>query len=85
IIAFEDDDAGDELFWEAVSTLVEADKVSVSFLQRRLRIGYSRAARLVDMMEERGIVSPPDNSKKREILIDHEQLEKLQERKSLTL
>ncbi|MDR1616204.1 MAG: DNA translocase FtsK [Syntrophomonadaceae bacterium] len=84
-MAFEDDEAGDELFWEAVGTLVEAKKASVSFLQRRLRIGYSRAARLVDMMEERGIVSSPDSNKKREILIDREQLEKLQERKSLTL
>lgn len=70
----------DELFWEAVRIFVESGKASVSLLQRRLRIGYSRAARLVDMMEERGIVSEPDNNKKREVLIDREQLAELYER-----
>ena len=68
---------GDELFWEAVSVFVDSQKASVSLLQRRLRIGYARAARLVDIMEERGIVSAIDSNKKREILIDSEQLEKL--------
>ncbi|WP_084728464.1 FtsK/SpoIIIE family DNA translocase [Thermosyntropha lipolytica] len=70
----------DELFWEAVRIFVESGRASVSLLQRRLRIGYSRAARLVDMMEERGIVSEPDNNKKREVLIDRKQLEELYER-----
>jgi S-DNA-T family DNA segregation ATPase FtsK/SpoIIIE len=70
-------DNGDELFWDAVQVFVDAEKASVSMLQRKLRIGYSRAARLVDMMEERGIVSELDNNKKREILIDQVQLEKL--------
>ncbi|MGI5920262.1 MAG: DNA translocase FtsK [Syntrophomonadaceae bacterium] len=72
-----DADYGDELFWEAVQIFVDAQKASVSMLQRKLRIGYSRAARLVDLMEERGIVSELDNNKKREILIDQMQLEKL--------
>ncbi|MDD3267748.1 MAG: DNA translocase FtsK 4TM domain-containing protein [Syntrophomonadaceae bacterium] len=71
------EDLGDELFWDAVTVFVESKKASVSLLQRRLRIGYSRAARLVDMMEERGLVSELDNNKKREVLIDNEQLEKL--------
>lgn len=70
-------DQGDELFWDAVTVFVDSEKASVSLLQRRLRIGYARAARLVDLMEERGIVSPIDTNKKREILIDSEQLEKL--------
>ncbi|MEN6463249.1 MAG: DNA translocase FtsK 4TM domain-containing protein [Syntrophomonas sp.] len=70
-------DYGDELFWDAVQVFVDAEKASVSMLQRKLRIGYSRAARLVDLMEERGIVSELDNNKKREILIDQVQLEKL--------
>jgi S-DNA-T family DNA segregation ATPase FtsK/SpoIIIE len=74
------DDYGDELFWDAVGVFVDSRKASVSLLQRRLRIGYSRAARLVDMMEERGLVSELDNNKKREILINREQLERLQNR-----
>ena len=72
-----DFDNGDDLFWDAVRVLVENQKASVSFLQRKLRVGYARAARLMDLMEERGIVSESDASKKREILIDEEQLEKL--------
>ena len=73
----------DDLFWDAVGVFVESQKASVSLLQRRLRIGYARAARLVDLMEERGIVSPLDANKKREILIDSEQLEKLYENRKL--
>ena len=70
-------DYEDEIFWDAVKVLVQNKKASVSFLQRKLRVGYSRAARLMDLMEERGIVSESDANKKREILIDEEQLEKL--------
>jgi S-DNA-T family DNA segregation ATPase FtsK/SpoIIIE len=72
-----ENDWGDDLFWDAVNVFVDSKKASVSLLQRRLRIGYARAARLVDLMEERGIVSEMDNNKKREILINSEQLEKL--------
>jgi len=72
-----DMDYGDELFWDAVRVLVENQKASVSLLQRKLRVGYARAARLMDLMEERGVVSESDNNKKREILIDEVQLEKL--------
>ncbi|HZK43614.1 MAG TPA: DNA translocase FtsK 4TM domain-containing protein [Syntrophomonadaceae bacterium] len=67
----------DDLFWEAVSVFVEGQKASVSLLQRRLRIGYARAARLVDTMEDRGIVSELKNNRTREILIDNEQFDKL--------
>lgn len=70
-------EADDEMFWEAVQVFVDSKKASVSLLQRKLKIGYARAARLVDCMEERGIVSEIDNNKKREILIDQEQLDKL--------
>lgn len=76
-------DNGDELFWDAVRVFVETKKASVSLLQRRLKVGYARAARLVDLMEDRGLVSPLDNNKKREILIDLDQLEKLMERNRL--
>jgi S-DNA-T family DNA segregation ATPase FtsK/SpoIIIE len=70
-------DFGDELFWDAVKVFVENKKASVSLLQRRLRIGYARAARLVDLMEDKGIVSELDNNKKREILVDNEYLERV--------
>ena len=70
-------EADDELFWEAVQVFVDSKKASVSLLQRKLKVGYARAARLVDSMEERGIVSEIDSNKKREVLIDQEQLDKL--------
>lgn len=78
-----EEDYGDDLFWDAVSVFVDNQKASVSFLQRRLRIGYARAARLVDLMEDRGIVSELDNNKRREVLINSEQLEMLQARNSI--
>ncbi len=78
-----EEDYGDELFWDAVNVFVEGRKASVSLLQRRLRVGYARAARLVDLMEDRGIVSEMDNNKKREVLIDSEQLDKLYSRSKL--
>ena len=58
----------DELYDEAIRIVVEMGKASTSTLQRRLRIGYGRAARLLDIMEEDGIVGPPDGSKPREVL-----------------
>lgn len=59
----------DELFDEAVQLVVNMQTASVSMLQRRFRIGYSRAARIVDQMEQRGIVGPPEGSKPRQVLI----------------
>ncbi len=58
----------DEVYDEAVRLVVESRKASTSLLQRRLRLGYGRAARLIDMMEKDGIVSAPDGSKPREVL-----------------
>lgn len=58
----------DELYDQAVRIVVEMGKASTSTLQRRLRIGYGRAARLLDIMEDDGIVGPPDGSKPREVL-----------------
>jgi DNA segregation ATPase FtsK/SpoIIIE, S-DNA-T family len=63
-----DDDGNDELFEDAVRLILEFGKASTSLLQRRLRIGYGRAAHLIDMMERDGIVGPADGSKPREIL-----------------
>lgn len=59
----------DPLYEEAKNLVIEADKASASFLQRRLRIGYARAARLLDLMEARGVIGPGDGAKPREILI----------------
>ena len=60
---------GDPLFEEAKKMVIEAKKASASLLQRRLRVGYARAARLIDMLEENGIVGPGEGAKPREILI----------------
>ena len=62
-------DADDELFDEAVRVVLETGQASISMVQRRLRVGYTRAARLIDMMELRGIVGPHVGSKAREILV----------------
>lgn len=59
----------DELYDEAVQLVIEMQTASVSMLQRRFRIGYSRAARIVDQMEMRGVVGPPEGSKPRQVLI----------------
>jgi len=59
----------DELFDEAARMVVAEGQASASFLQRRLRIGFSRAARLVDLMEQDGLLGPPRGSKPREVLV----------------
>jgi S-DNA-T family DNA segregation ATPase FtsK/SpoIIIE len=63
----------DELYDQAVQIVLEAKQASVSLLQRRMRVGYTRAARLIDSMEARGIVGPYEGSKPREVLITMEQ------------
>ena len=62
------DDGDDDMYEEARQTVMEAGKASTSFLQRKLRVGYARAARLVDMLEERGVIGPGDGAKAREVL-----------------
>ena len=75
-----DDDRGDEdeLLPAAVEVVLETGQASVSMLQRRLKLGYSRAARLVDQMEDRGIVGPFEGSKPRQLLITREKWQELQ-------
>lgn len=68
----------DPLFWEAVKLVVDSEQASVSMIQRRLKVGYARAARLVDQMEERGIVGPFEGSKPREVLLTLQQWEDMQ-------
>ncbi len=67
-IAGNDDDTGDELYEDAKQSVIEAGKASTSYLQRKLRIGYSRAARLIDILEENGVIGPQDGSRPRDIL-----------------
>jgi S-DNA-T family DNA segregation ATPase FtsK/SpoIIIE len=69
----------DELFYEALKVVVDFGHASASLLQRRLKIGYSRAARIIDQMEDRGLVSGYDGSKPREVLISKEDLIKFLE------
>jgi S-DNA-T family DNA segregation ATPase FtsK/SpoIIIE len=69
----EQEEVDDELYPQAVQVVVEAKTASVSLLQRRLRIGYTRAARLIDMMESHGIVGPYEGSKPREVRMTPEQ------------
>ena len=71
-------DEGDELLPAAVEVVLETGQASVSMLQRRLKLGYSRAARLVDQMEERGIVGPFEGSKPRQLLIDKAKWQEMQ-------
>ena len=68
----------DELLPAAIEVVVETGMASVSMLQRRLKLGYSRAARLVDQMEEKGIVGPSEGAKPRQILITKEQWVQMQ-------
>lgn len=68
----ENDFEEDELLPEVKKIILEADKASASLLQRRLRIGYARAARLLDILEEKGIIGPADGAKPREVLIKKE-------------
>ena len=64
------DEADDEMFPQALEVLKSSRRASTSMLQRRLRIGYNRAARLMEIMEARGIVGPENGSSPREILVD---------------
>ena len=69
---------GDELLPAAVEVILETGQASVSMLQRRLKLGYARAARIVDEMEEKGIVGPYEGSKPRQLLITKEQWQQMQ-------
>jgi S-DNA-T family DNA segregation ATPase FtsK/SpoIIIE len=68
-VVMEVDSADEPIFKDAVGVVIEARKASTSLLQRRLRIGYGKAARLIESMEEQGIVGPADGSRPREVLV----------------
>ena len=67
--SLEDEGEEDELYEDARMTVIDAGKASTSFLQRKLGVGYARAARLVDMLEERGVVGPGSGAKPRDVLV----------------
>jgi hypothetical protein len=69
-LVFDSDEDGDELLPEAVEVIFQAKKASASLLQRRLKVGYARAARLLDLLEEQGVIGPADGAKPRELLIN---------------
>lgn len=69
--------ADDPLIWEAAEIVVNSGLGSTSNIQRRLSVGYSRAGRIMDMLEEKGVVGPPNGSKPREVLVDTMELESL--------
>ncbi len=68
------DEDSDELLSEARTVIVQAGKASASLLQRRLRIGYARAARILDILEEQGVIGPADGARPREILLTEEEI-----------
>ena len=61
-------DLNDDLFNQAVEVIMKDKRVSTSYIQRKLQIGYNRAARIIEEMEKQGIISAPNNQGKREIL-----------------
>ena len=73
----EEEDDTDPLLMEAIDTVVETGQASTSFIQRRFKVGYARAGRIIDQMEERGIISGYQGSKPREVLITKERLDEL--------
>jgi S-DNA-T family DNA segregation ATPase FtsK/SpoIIIE len=68
MIGGDGDDDDDQLYPEAKRTVIEAGKASTSYLQRKLGVGYARAARLMDLLEDRGVIGPADGAKPREII-----------------
>jgi S-DNA-T family DNA segregation ATPase FtsK/SpoIIIE len=74
-------EADDDMLTAAIELALESGQASTSFLQRRLKLGFARAARLVDQMEERGIVGPSEGSKPRQLLISRQQWQELQMRR----
>ncbi|MBR6918255.1 MAG: DNA translocase FtsK 4TM domain-containing protein [Clostridia bacterium] len=70
-------EADDPMFWRAVELAVESGKISTSLIQRKCSLGFGRAAKLIDRMEERGFVSAPDGQKPRQVLITKERLQEI--------
>ena len=78
-------DDEDELIEEAIDVIMDCRQASTSMLQRRLKLGYSRAARIIDQIEERGIIGPSEGSKPRQILISREDWQEMKLRRTMPL
>ncbi len=68
-----EEDEGDELYRQAVDMVVQTQQASISMIQRRLRVGFNRAARMIERMEREGVVSPMDGTRPREVLVSREE------------
>lgn len=77
-------DSDDEMLEEARKTVIQAGKASASYLQRRLKVGYARAARLLDLLEEEGVIGPGDGAKPREVLVSSYEVEPTNEARELS-
>ena len=78
-------DDEDELIEEAIEVIMDCRQASTSMLQRRLKLGYSRAARIIDQIEDRGIIGPSEGSKPRQILISREDWQEMKLRRTMPL
>lgn len=79
-----EDDGGDELYEQAKDEVIKAGKASTSYIQRKLRVGYARAARLIDLLEQKGVIGPGDGAKPREVIGNGEEIkEKTEEEKEI--
>jgi len=67
---FDDEGEDDDMLPEAITVVRQAGKASASLLQRRLRLGYARAARILDILEQKGVIGPGDGAKPREVYYD---------------
>ena len=77
IVETSDDDETDPFLMDAIQTVVETGQASTSFIQRKFKVGYARAGRIIDQMEERGVISGFQGSKPREVLMSLEKLNEL--------
>ena len=81
--SFGDEDGGDDLYEQAKAEVISAGKASTSYIQRKLRVGYARAARLIDLLEQKGVIGPGDGAKAREVIGGGENVEKTEEEEKI--